>query len=115
MALESNGLPVPLLAVSTAVGHRDGVVPPWRKVECSRWSQEVIAPTVACRSLGGAGLLMAYGRSKVRSSILGSNYCCVKGCIMAGNGRDCRQDLPSQEIIGAEIIDIDNYDCIELL
>ena len=61
MPLESNGLPAPPLAVNTAVGHRDDVVPHCGKVEYSRWSQEAIAPAVACRSLGGAGLLIAYG------------------------------------------------------
>ena len=41
--------------------------------------------------------------------------------MMADNGPDCRQDLPSQEKTGAEIIGIDNYEynyyygCIELL
>ena len=58
MALKRDDLPTLPLAVNTAMGHRDEVV---EHGKCSRRSQEAIVPTVACRSQGGEGLLMAYG------------------------------------------------------
>lgn len=50
--------------------------------ECGRWSQEeAIAPTVACRSLAGAGLLMVYGSEQSQAIDLGvEQLLCYKGC-----------------------------------
>ena len=88
------------------------VVSPWAKVEYSRWSQEAIAPTVACRSLAGAGLLIAYGAEQSEVFDPGGRTTAVVSSV----NYDSRQDLPSQEKTGAEITGIDcYYGCIELL